>query len=46
MIITDLLAPLEELDPRTQDDELPQGITADVYSLEDDPLIPPFSPDD
>lgn len=45
MIATDL-DPVEDLEPKTQQDELPIEPTADVYTVEDDPVIPPFSPPD
>ena len=46
MIISDPIAPLEDLEPRTQQDELPIEPSADAYSTEDEPVIPPFSPPD
>ncbi len=44
MIVTPLLVPLEDLEARTQQDEIPLEPTADVYTTEDAPLVPPFSP--
>jgi hypothetical protein len=45
MIVVDLLgADVEDLEPRTQEDEFPIDVTQDVIVAEDDPEVPPFSP--
>ncbi len=43
MIVTPLLVPLEDLEAKTQQDEMPLDLTIE-YTTEDDPIIPPFSP--